>query len=128
MRFFLSAALASSVAAHQMATSISVSGKSFGDGTCVRVPPNTDPLESLADKSIVCNVGGDKAVGRICDVDGASPPPLFLFSMVTNLIGKSWPGNHFYLENLAGREQERSHRRLPQGFLCSLHEESEFFQ
>lgn len=78
MRFFLSAVLASSVAAHQMVTSISVSGNSFGDGTCVRVPPNTDPLLSLTDNSIVCNVGGGKAVGRTCDVDGTSVPSMRL--------------------------------------------------
>ncbi|PWW79974.1 Lytic polysaccharide monooxygenase [Tuber magnatum] len=69
MRFFHLAVLASSAAAHQLISSISVSGRSFGDGTCLRVPPNTNPLVSLADRSIVCNVGGDRAVGRICDVD-----------------------------------------------------------
>ncbi|CUS14475.1 unnamed protein product [Tuber aestivum] len=69
MRFFYFAVLASSAAAHHLISSMSVSGRSFGDGTCLRVPPNTDPLLSLTDKSIVCNIGGDRAVGRICDVD-----------------------------------------------------------
>ncbi|RPA89168.1 family 61 glycoside hydrolase [Choiromyces venosus 120613-1] len=69
MRFFLLTALASSAVAHHMFTGMSVSGRPFGDGTCIRVPPNTNPLVSLSDKSITCNINGDKAVARICDVD-----------------------------------------------------------
>ncbi|KAG0134965.1 glycoside hydrolase family 61 protein [Tuber indicum] len=69
MRSYIFIMLASYAAAHQMMTSMSVLGRSFGDGTCLRVPPNTNPLVSLTNKSVVCNVGGDKAVGRICDVD-----------------------------------------------------------
>lgn len=48
-----------------------IDGVDQGAGTCLRVPPTTNPLTDISSSTIVCNVGGEKAVDITCAANGS---------------------------------------------------------
>lgn len=56
--------------AHHMVSNIWIDGVNQGAGTCMRVPPNTNPLNDIASSNMACNVGGADAVAFTCPAKG----------------------------------------------------------
>ena len=73
---------------HHVVSNIFIDDVDQGQGTCLRPPPNTNPLEDLKSPQIACNVGGDKQVALTCPANGTPPPPrLYLAPLTSN---SSW--------------------------------------
>lgn len=68
--------------AHHMITNIYIGDVDQGDGTCVRVPPNTNPVTDVKSNDMACNVGGEKSLDRFCVFDAGQ---------VIKLVWKTWP-------------------------------------
>jgi hypothetical protein len=58
---------------HHMISNIFIDGVNQGQGSCLRLPPNTNPLKDLKSTQIACNVGGDKKVALTCLATGTPP-------------------------------------------------------
>lgn len=65
-----------------MITNVRIGGVDQGDGTCVRVPPNTDPVTDVKSDDMACNVGGEKSLGKFCAIDAGQ---------VVGLVWRTWP-------------------------------------
>ncbi|QSZ34196.1 hypothetical protein DSL72_005785 [Monilinia vaccinii-corymbosi] len=64
------------VAAHTVFTTLFVNDVSQGDGTCVRMPSNSDtatwPINDLDSDSMACGFNGTMGVDRVCSVNQSS--------------------------------------------------------
>lgn len=65
-----------------MITNIYIGGINQGDGTCVRVPPNTNPVTNVNSNDMACNVGGEKALDKFCALDAGQ---------VVTIEWRTWP-------------------------------------
>lgn len=64
--------LVATSSAHHIVSNIWIDGVNQGAGTCMRVPPSTDPLKNIASSNMACNVGGADAVAFTCAAKGMS--------------------------------------------------------
>ncbi|KAL7270507.1 hypothetical protein RUND412_006784 [Rhizina undulata] len=82
LEYLMLAALPVLVHGHHMFTTLSINGVDQGDGTCIRVPPSTDPVTDVASEDMVCNVNGGNGVARICSADAGA---------TVTLQWRTWP-------------------------------------
>jgi lytic cellulose monooxygenase (C1-hydroxylating) len=66
------AALAATVSAHATFQDLWVDGVDKVS-TCVRLPPNNNPVTDVSSTDIRCNVGGTTGVSGVCTVEGKGP-------------------------------------------------------
>lgn len=70
-----------SVLSHHLVAEIHIDSIPQGPGTCMRVPPNTNPMTNIYSADMACNVGGGNSVALTCHAKGPSPahptPPAF---------------------------------------------------
>ncbi|KAK4456821.1 glycosyl hydrolase family 61-domain-containing protein [Cladorrhinum samala] len=64
--------LAQYAAAHSIFQQAGSGSKDFGT-TCVRMPPNNNPVTSVGSQDLACNVGGSKGVQGLCEVKAGDP-------------------------------------------------------
>lgn len=63
---------ATAVKAHHLISEISIDGIAMGAGSCLRVPPNTNPMTDVMHNDMACNVGGHGKKALTCQANGES--------------------------------------------------------
>jgi len=64
--------LVNSVHGHYMITNVAFDGVDQGAGTCLRIPPNTDPFTDVASDNMACNIDGATHVDRTCATEAGA--------------------------------------------------------
>lgn len=64
---------ATTTLAHHLLAEILIDGAAQGLGTCLRVPPNTNPLTDVTSQDMACNVAGSNKQSITCAANGIPP-------------------------------------------------------
>jgi hypothetical protein len=60
--------------AHHIVSNIYIDGVDQGAGTCLRIPPDTGPVNDIHSPDMACNVGGASPVAFTCAANGTRNP------------------------------------------------------